>query len=446
MHAATVRSVQPRWTTEQVLALAPDPASAAAGRKLATPGSWSALGTGAGTSAVWGLCAGSGKTPYRACVDLSGPAFSCSCPSRKFPCKHALALLLLWADGTVPDATDVAPHAAAWLDGRRDRAAKAAAKKDEAAMPDPVAAARRAERRAGNVGAGVEELRTWLRDQVRTGLAGTERAGYTLVDRVAARMVDAQAPGLATAVRAVPTLAASGPDWPVRVLDHLALTHLLTTAHGRIGELPDELADVVRSRVGYPTRTEDVLATPPVRDRWDVWAMHDSVDGRLAVRRTLLRGAATGRTVALVSFAAGGQPLDVTVPPGVSIDADLHLYPGAPTRGVLGERHGEPGPPSADAGMSVHDAAAAWARALAVDPWTTQVPVVLAGVVPVPAGSSDRGWVLRDEAHALPAVASPHLWRVLAVSGGRPVSVAGEHTGDGILVCAVRGEDGLVTW
>jgi uncharacterized Zn finger protein len=25
-------------------------------------------------------------------VDLSGPAFRCTCPSRKFPCKHGLAL------------------------------------------------------------------------------------------------------------------------------------------------------------------------------------------------------------------------------------------------------------------------------------------------------------------------------------------------------------------
>jgi len=28
---------------------------------------------------------------------LSEPAFKCSCPSRKFPCKHGLGLLLLYA-------------------------------------------------------------------------------------------------------------------------------------------------------------------------------------------------------------------------------------------------------------------------------------------------------------------------------------------------------------
>ncbi|MER7818614.1 SWIM zinc finger family protein, partial [Streptomyces sp. NPDC096153] len=85
-----------RWTAEQVLALAPDMPSRKAGSRLGTAGPWSGTG-GSGAGAVWGLCRGSGSTPYRTVVDTSGPAYQCSCPSRKFPCKHALGLLLLWA-------------------------------------------------------------------------------------------------------------------------------------------------------------------------------------------------------------------------------------------------------------------------------------------------------------------------------------------------------------
>ena len=88
------------WTVETVEGLAPDAASVAAARKLARPAPWSA--TGHDERAVWGLCKGSGARPYQAQVDLSGPAYKCSCPSRKFPCKHALALLLLRAGGDVP--------------------------------------------------------------------------------------------------------------------------------------------------------------------------------------------------------------------------------------------------------------------------------------------------------------------------------------------------------
>ena len=80
-------------SAESVLALAPDAASAKAANGLTKPGQWPLLG--ANEAAVWGECQGSSR--YQTQVDLSGPSFRCSCPSRKFPCKHGLALLLLWA-------------------------------------------------------------------------------------------------------------------------------------------------------------------------------------------------------------------------------------------------------------------------------------------------------------------------------------------------------------
>ncbi len=64
------------------LALAPAPASAKAGESLARPSKWVDLGRS--ECAAWGECANSGAQPYRARVDLAGPAFKCSCPSRKF--------------------------------------------------------------------------------------------------------------------------------------------------------------------------------------------------------------------------------------------------------------------------------------------------------------------------------------------------------------------------
>ena len=75
------------------MAAAPDSASQVAGRKLARPGPWSSIGGSDGL--LWGECQGSGKTPYRVTVDTGTRRYQCSCPSRKFPCKHALALLFL---------------------------------------------------------------------------------------------------------------------------------------------------------------------------------------------------------------------------------------------------------------------------------------------------------------------------------------------------------------
>lgn len=79
----------------QILAHAPDAASAKVNSQLTAPHHWSNLGPS--QIALWGECQGSGKNPYRTQIDLNGPAFKCSCPSRKFPCKHGLGLYLLRA-------------------------------------------------------------------------------------------------------------------------------------------------------------------------------------------------------------------------------------------------------------------------------------------------------------------------------------------------------------
>jgi hypothetical protein len=79
---------------EKVEALAPDQASLDAARKLLKPGGWPALAMN-GSGLVWGECQGSGSTPYRAVVSETDAGYKCTCPSRKSPCKHSLALWLL---------------------------------------------------------------------------------------------------------------------------------------------------------------------------------------------------------------------------------------------------------------------------------------------------------------------------------------------------------------
>src|SRR5262245_41931014 len=112
-----------RWTVEQVVAVAPNPQSVAAAEPLAIPARWST--TGGDERALWGRCRGSGAEPYETAVDHVEVAWRCTCPSRKSPCKHALALLLLWIRGGVPEASRPA-GVAAWIDARDRRPEPAA--------------------------------------------------------------------------------------------------------------------------------------------------------------------------------------------------------------------------------------------------------------------------------------------------------------------------------
>jgi SWIM zinc finger len=426
--------VDDRWPPERVLALEPDAAAAAAGRGLASPSVWSSAGSTAG--AVWGLCQGSGRHPYRTIVDLSGPAYACTCPSRKFPCKHALGLLLLWSSGAVTAAEAPAGFAAEWLARRATREPAPGATR-AGPVADPVAAARRVEQRIARVTAGLEELDQWLCDRIRTGLAGSERTGFAGVEQMAARMVDAQAPGVAARLRRLPGVLASGEGWHARLLEQYALLRLLVRAHRDLDRLPERLVVAVRAHVGYPVAKADVLAGPAVRDTWSVLGLRDQEEDRLITRRVWLLGA-SGRAAVVISFAPPGQELDASLLPGTSVEASLHFYPGG-SRALVGERHGEPGPLSAPAGISVPGALEGWASALAADPWTASHPVLLGQVAPVrdPAGR----WLLRQpDSASLPlARAAGDPWTLVAVSAGEPVGVAGEWTAEGFVpVSAVR--------
>lgn len=93
------------WTQEQILALAPDANSAKNGKALATSSKWSFLGCN--DKAVWGECQGSGKKPYQTQIDLTQLAFKCSCPSRKFPCKHGIGMFLLFSLARSPQSKTI---------------------------------------------------------------------------------------------------------------------------------------------------------------------------------------------------------------------------------------------------------------------------------------------------------------------------------------------------
>jgi hypothetical protein len=446
-----------RWSADSVLDLASDESSRRSATGLGRPAPWS--GTGVAGDVLWGLCAGSGKHPYQTIVDLSGPAYKCSCPSRKFPCKHALGLLLNWANGSVPEESAPADFARAWLDDRRARAEKAQKPfartvpagsplpADPGAVKDQAAAARRAQQRAQRVASGLAELAAWLRDQVSIGLS----AAPVKTSEIAARMVDAQAPGVATALSGLAAIPAAGQGWPGRLLGEYAQLHLLARAHERLDTLPPDLAATVRSRVGYPTGRKDVLTRPAVIDHWAVLAVRDLVDGAVPGRRVWLRGRESGQWAMLLTFGAPGggggwqDPDTARLRPGSELHASLHYYPGRPPlRAVAGERHAPPAPVRRpDAAGDADALLSEYAAGLAQDPWLTVWPALLTGT-PVPPGSEPGGgsqgtrWHLIDRAGAgLPLAQGESLWTLLAVSGGSPVTVAAEWHPDGLLPLTV---------
>ena len=155
-----------------------------------------------------------------------------------------------------------------------------------------------------------------------------------------------------------------------------------------------------------------------------------SVEDRLTVLRTWLIGRDTHRPALLLDFAAGGKPLEPSLPPGVVLDAELAFFPGAaPLRALVKQRHDPPVLLAAVAGGSTIAAAfAAYGSALAKDPWMELYPIILDDVVL----QEDAGaWSVRDALGAVVPLAPRFAsgWHLLALEGGGPLTLCGEFDG-----------------
>jgi hypothetical protein len=419
-------AAETRWTVDDVLKLAPDPSAAGAARRLSLSRVWSQ--TGSAGSLVWGRCQGSARDPYQVTVDLTGPSFRCNCPSRKQPCKHGLALLMMWAggEGSVAEADQPADFAADWV---QRAAVRDPGPKEPAAAPDPVAQAKRLAERLELMSAGIDDFEQWLFDLVRQGLASARHQPFSFWDNAAARLVDAQLPGLAERVRGLPALLFTGPEWAERLLAELARGFLAVSAWRRRDDLPPEVLADLRVVLGWSRRLDEVRSSGErLSDRWVVAGVREEGDSRLQSQRTWLVGERTGRTAVILDFAAAGATLAVADVAGSVVEADLILYPGTEPRRALfdGERRVVGSGGRLPAG-GLAEGLDAFSRRLAANPFADRFPLGLAGVVPV---GGDGAFSAVDPAGlAVPMGGETDLMMLLAISGGRPVDLFGEWDG-----------------
>jgi len=438
-------------TMEEVTALAPDDASAKAARGLVSPSKWPLLG--ANEAAAWGECQGSGSKPYQTQVDLAGPAFRCSCPSRKFPCKHGLALLLLRAEhggrftGGEPPA-----WVAEWLASRSDRAQKKETQlAEKAAAPvDPQAAARSEAQRWKRIEGAAADLQRFLADQLARGLGSLDANTLKTWATMAARMVDAQAPGLGARLQDTMAGVRQGEHWPERSLQGLGLLQLACDAIARRESLSPERQADLRTLAGWPHDQAAVVATGErVADRWRVLGVAtEERANKLTERRVWLHATASGRTGWLLEHAFAGRGFEQAWSAGAAVQATLAFFPSAaPLRALVVER-GEAGDASglaSDAALPSVDAP--WrqvAERVAANPWLTLHPLLLRDVVVESAG--DTAWLRRGDS-AWPLRASEgDLWRLLACTGGAPVSLAAEWDGVAVRPLTAWTDAGRLAW
>ena len=445
--------------------LAADSRALAAARLAALPTKWSA--TGCDAEAVWGLFVGAVGEPYQTAAELSSGAARCSCPSRKYPCKHAVALLLLWAAGHVPEGPGRPGFVSEWMARRVSKSAAGSAARQADPDPPDIPATRprsggRAEslpdgppppsdpardkriaERMGRMMAGLVEFERWIGDCLRGGLTDPALASYRTWDVVAARLVDAQAPSLANRVRRIGSLVGVGVAWHERVLGELSTTSLLSAAGRRLPLLDPDLADSVRAALGWSVRQSDVLTEAPEDDHWQVLGRSDVLEDRIVVRRSWLRSTSSEARWALVlSFAAYGQSLADTATPGDELTAGLHRYPGrSELRCIVGEvSEHRPSIGAEPVTTSIAGACDQIGQAIAGVPWLERWPVCIRATPTTASG----GWHLTDHTGSFPLAGGTEPVALVAATTGRSMPITCEWTADGVVPLSVYADGRMI--
>ena len=438
------------WTQEQILALAPDASSAKNGKTLATYRKWSSLGCN--EKATWGECQGSGKKPYLTEIDLTEPAFKCSCPSRKFPCKHGIALFLLFTNEKQLFTQNSPPEwVSQWLEARSQRQVKKEEKEEKEEKEgtktetNPDAQAKRAANRLNKVTAGMQDLEMWLRDLVSNGLAAAQEKPYSFWDDAFSRLVDAQAPGVARLVKEMASICHSGAGWQDRLLSQLGRVYLLIEAFKRLETLTKQVQTDIRTQIGFSQSQQELSTQQGVDDSWLILGQSLSEEDRLKIQRTWLWGKQTQQKALILNFAHGKQPLDTSLVPGSCINAELVFFESAyALRAIVKTRQDAVTQVDTMPGYSnISNMVIEYSQALASNPWIEEFPAPMRGVIPI---KQNDNWFIRDEEKRLLPLKSrfKNNWQLLAFSGGYPIDIFGEWDGEYFLPLSLSVENRFI--
>lgn len=404
------------WNSHTLQAFTPDAATLERARDIAYAFRWEKmLGN---EQILWGEYKTGGNEPFRTAVHLHQPQHTCSCPSRKRPCKHVLSLLLLYLNGSDGFSVwnDYPDWVEKWLD--RQQKKKTPVSKEPAQIKPP-------EKTFDQMQTGISELREWLLDLIRHGIAKALSREATYWDTFAARMVDAKLGSIGRRIRSFKNLQ-NLEDAHEKLLSEIAELYLFAQAFQQIEVLPLNLQQELLNLAGVNIKKEEVLAQEGVKDDWLIIAQTEKMEENLRSRRIWLLGQKTGHAALLLDFVWGNADFTEQWNPGSMIRAEVAFYPGAYQQRALIKQFESLAGVFKISGYADWSAfAKAYANATAQNPWLSNFPVLIDEVTPIM--DSKQLLLVDTNGKQLPAqVSENNMWKIIALSGGRPLQVFGE--------------------
>jgi len=417
----TLKSFLLNLSEEQVLSMAPDESSKKSGKELSNPSKW--VSKGINELALWGECQGSGSKPYQTQIDIQNIAFKCSCPSRKFPCKHGLGLLLLYvrnkSDFTV---NDMPPWVSDWISKRTDRKEKQTEQKEKPV--DEAAQAKRRQAREQKVSDGIEELLQWIKDIIRNGIIGIPEKSGIFFENISRRMVDAQAPGLAGMIQNMEELGFYRDGWQSELTDQLLRIYLLITGFKNSDALSPLLQQDIRTWIGFTQNQDELKEQTGITDTWLVLGKQTSGDDNITVERNWLYGVTSNQYALVLQFLVRGQGAQFTFTPGLFIQAELVYYPSVvPLRAIVKRQINAEKTQQYKGFTNWKQVAEAETEYSSRLPFRSERPFIVEQVRPV---LYNQQWWLQDNDNAMMSIRTgfKNIWKLLSLSGGDALNIA----------------------
>ena len=406
---------------DQILALAPDEASKKAGRDLANPNKW--VSKGINEAALWGECQGSGSKPYQTQIDLSTISFKCSCPSRKFPCKHGLGLMLFNAKHNTSFTESTPPQwVSDWLGKRTEKAEKKAEQKEKPV--DEVAQAKRQKAREQLVDDGINDLLLWMKDLVRNGIITIPENGTAVFDNLAKRMIDAKAPGLATMIKGLGSINYYKEGWQSLFMNQLTRIYLVIAGFKNKEILNPVLLEDVRSSIGFTQNQEELKEQEGIADNWFVLGKQVQEEDAITTERNWLYGTKTKQYALVLQFSVRGQGITFSLTPGICIEAELVFFPSvSPLRAIIKKQINAEINPTIEGFTSWEEIAMAETSITTKLPYYGLRPFIIQQITPVNYNSK---WWLKDSNSNLVMLNEGfvNIYKLLSLSGGKPLNMA----------------------
>ncbi len=320
------------FTESQIESIAPKPAAFKAGRKLSVGNKWLVLGKS--ERAVWGQISGSGKNPYFTQIDVQDRAYKCSCPSRQFPCKHGLGLMLVFAQMETKTDSPEPEWVEDWIVKRRGKSNNPKPEEErteEIIAKSDAAKLKRHNERMILVNNGVDELTLWLQDIARVGLLELPNKPTTYFANMAARMVDAKAAGLAGWVKMLGKIDYSNPEkWYDEASEIISKINLLLRSWKNRDALSPLYMQTIKNLIGWNQSKKGLMTdktATAIQDDWIVLGIENEVEEDITINRTWLYGIVSNRFALVLNFGSPYAPLINTMMANSVIVGEVAYFP-----------------------------------------------------------------------------------------------------------------------